>query len=463
MKRLFRYILCVGLLTCYVTSLAQSNQWREIYKVKRKDTLFGIAKEYGISIPDLMEANPEMKKEGYELKKGDFVFIPFSKDVLAARAKAEAEAKAKEEAAKALAEQQANDVRKRAIRVGIMLPLHDVDGDGRRMVEYYRGVLLACDSLKRQGISTNIHAWNVPIDADIRQTLLENGAKECDIIFGPLYTKQVKNLADFCRTYGIKMVIPFSISSNEVNSNKQIFQVYQNTEEQNKQSIKAFLERFPNHHLVLIDCNDTTSQKGIFTFGLRKELEKRGKTYSITNLKSSEEYFSRAFSQTEPNIVVLNTGRSPELNLAFAKLNTLKASAPGLSLTIFGYTEWLMYTKNYGDLFHKYNAYIPTTFFYNPMSQDVYRLEQNYKMWFHKPMQNALPRFAITGYDHAQFFLRGLHESGKDFKGIRTQNSYTPLQTPLNFKPASEEGGMQNRNFMLIHYKNDKSIESINY
>ena len=78
------------------------------------------------------------------------------------------------------------DVRKREVRVGILLPLHDVDGDGRRMVEFYRGILLAVDDLKKEGISVDIHAWNVNIDADIRQTLLKDGADKCDLIFGPL-------------------------------------------------------------------------------------------------------------------------------------------------------------------------------------------------------------------------------------------------------------------------------------
>ena len=60
------------------------------------------------------------------------------------------------------------DVRKREVRVGIMLPLHNVDGDGNRMVEFYRGLLLAVDDLKKEGISVDIHAWNVNIDADIQ-------------------------------------------------------------------------------------------------------------------------------------------------------------------------------------------------------------------------------------------------------------------------------------------------------
>ena len=92
----------------------------------------------------------------------------------------------------ALASYAQSNIRSRAIKVGIMLPLHDIDGDGRRMVEYYRGFLLACNDLKEKGISADIHAWNVPIDADIRQTLLDPAASQCDIIVGPLYTAQVK-------------------------------------------------------------------------------------------------------------------------------------------------------------------------------------------------------------------------------------------------------------------------------
>ena len=37
------------------------------------------------------------------------------------------------------------------------------------------------------------------------------------------------------------------------------------------------------------------------------------------------------------------------------------------------------------------------------------------------------------------------------------------MQTPLYFKPAAAGGGMQNSQFMLVHYKPNKTIEAINY
>ena len=77
-------------------------------------------------------------------------------------------------------------------------------------------------------------------------------------------------------------------------------------------------------------------------------------------------------------------------------------------------------------------------------------------------MRLALPRFAITGYDHAQFFIRGLHKYGGKFTGTSQQSTYTPLQTPLKFKFV-QGGGMQNSAFMLIHYKTNHTMESISY
>lgn len=431
---------------------AQTVKWQDLYTVKKKDTLYGITKRYGITIEQLMQANPFITSADYKLKKGDQLLIPWPKSQQTSETgKTDAQAAVK-----------TSRLTKGTVRVGVMLPLHNVDGDGRRMTEYYRGLLMACDSLRSRGLTVDVKAWNVAIDDDIRQSLLDEDAATRDIIFGPLYTKQVKSLGDFCQKHDIRMVIPFSINGDEVKKNANIFQVYQSSDVQSEHSIKAFIERFPNHHVVFIDCNDTTSRKGNFTFPLRKKLEARGQQYNITNLKSSEAYFSKAFSKTKPNVVVLNTGRSPELNVALAKLDGLTTSNPGLKITLFGYTEWLMYTKVYLDYFHKYDAYIPTTFYYNPLSKATNSLETSYRRWFKSEMRAALPRFALTGYDHGRFFIGGLDKYGEKFTGAASQATHTPVQTPLKFSRV-EGGGLMCSSFMLVHYTAGHNIESINY
>ena len=59
------------------TAMAQVQKYKELHKVKRKETIFGIARENGLTVDELIEANPEMKAPGYELHKGDYIKIPF--------------------------------------------------------------------------------------------------------------------------------------------------------------------------------------------------------------------------------------------------------------------------------------------------------------------------------------------------------------------------------------------------
>ena len=353
-----------------------------------------------------------------------------------------------------------DDVRQRAIRVGVMLPLHNINGDGKRMIEYYRGILMACDSLKQSGISVDIRAWNMAEDADIIQILHEKDAARCDIIFGPLYSKQMQAMSDFVQRNDIRLVIPFSINAPQLLTNPNIFQIWQSPTNVTNSSIDRYLENFKDYHPVFIDCNDSTSKKFPFTSGLRRQLDNRGIVYNITNLKSSEEQFSKAFRRTQKNIVILNTGRSQELGVAFAKLNGLLLKEPTLEISMFGYIEWLSYTRTHLENFYKYDTYIPSAFHYNPLTPQTQRLEQKYRWNFHSDMQHALPRFALTGFDHAFFFLKGLHKYGKSFNGAAGMFGYPPVQTPLMFERLGN-GGFQNRSVSLVHYTTDHRMEMI--
>ena len=446
------------LIVMTMTASAQSNNIRTQHKVEKSETVFGIAKKYGITIEELINANPEMKQQGYDLKYGDTISIPYAKgqqpQTSAPAGKATVINTAKPTTTAVAG--------KKEVKVGVMLPLHDNDGDGRRMVEYYRGLLLGVDRVKKDGITVDMHAWNVPIDADINKTLSENEAAECDIIFGPLYTNMVKPMADFCAKHNTMMVIPFSISGNDVENYSNIFQVYQPQPEFDKQTIKNFIQWFNNYHVVIVDCEDEKSGKAEFTKNLRAELENYAIKYSLTSLKTNDKSFAKAFSLSQQNVVILNTEHSPSLNSTLAKLNTLTENNSDISVSLFGYKEWLMYTKVYLDYYFKYDTYIPTYFYYNDLSADTKWVERNYKKWFEKDMNaDALPRFALTGFDHACFFIGGYSQFGAAFNGGKGQMTYKPVQSPLKFKSAGK--GHKNTNFMFVHYKHDRTIESVNY
>jgi len=439
--------------------LAQTQDYKELYKVKRKETIFGIARAHGVSVEDLLKANPEMNRADYEgLKKGDYIKIPYPSGQQAAAGSSTQQPQMSSRPVVA-----EKDVRQREVRIGVMLPLHNQNGDGKRMVEYYRGVLMACDSLRANGISTDIRAWNVAEDTDISNVLSDPHAASRDLIIGPLYTKQVKALGTFAQKHGIRVLIPFSIQSNDVNDNAQIFQVYQNGTTLNQAYAWRFCQRFKDCHAVIIDCNDTTSTKGGFTSALRRQMEQEGMKYAITNLRSGEEMFKKSFSTTKRNVVVLNTQRTQELTVAFAKLSGLVATAPEIQVTLFGYREWLQLTRpSLLENLYKFDTYIPSTYFMNASLPRVQHFKKKYRWNFHQDLQNYPQPFAATGFDQAYFMVKGLHMYGTNFTGGSGMVGYVPLQNPLSFERIGN-GGYQNKALLFVHYTPSHRIENINF
>ena len=459
MRHILSYF-CLLTALCFLSTeaWAQVQNYKELHEVKRKETIFGIARENGLTLQELIQANPEMNQPGYELKKGDFIRIPYpSAQQTPAAASAVEQPQLPEKPAV-----QKSDVRQRAVRIGVMLPLHNINGDGKRMVEYYRGVLMACDSLKANGISTDIRAWNVPEDGNIQKVLNDPHAADRDLIIGPLYSAQVKALSSFARQHEVKLLIPFSINSTEVYDNPYIFQVYQNGNTLNHAYAFQYAQHFKGCHTVLIDCNDSTSTKGGFTNVLRRQLEQDGSEMVITNLKSSESAFKKSFSTSKRNVVVLNTSRNKELTVAFAKLNGLLLTTPGIQISMFGYPEWLQLTRQHLDNFYKFDTYIPSTYYRNPLSHRVEHFKKKYRWNFHQDMQNYPQLFAMTGFDQTYFMVKGMHLYGTNFTGGTGMVGYTPVQQPLHFERIGN-GGLQNKAIVFVHYTPANKIEVQNY
>ena len=68
------------------------------------------------------------------------------------------------------------------------------------MVEYYEGLLMAVDSLKRTGTSIDLYTYNSgPESASLNSILGKSEMKDMDIIFGPLYQQHIKPLAEFAK------------------------------------------------------------------------------------------------------------------------------------------------------------------------------------------------------------------------------------------------------------------------
>ena len=452
-----RNIIITLLLALPLSALAQSsNQWRDIHKVKRHETVFGIARNYDITIDELLDANPEMREKGYELKKGDQIFIPYSKNSKPAVQSKTENTKQKEVAPAGPS----------VVRVGVMLPFLDHSSEGTRMVEYYRGVRAALDTLSKEGIKTEVNLWNINKDSVLTKVLAHNPsiAKQ-NIILGPLYTSQVHTLAEFCRKNNVALVMPFSIDADDATPNPNVFQIYQSDSQLAGRSIGAFIERFAKtHRPIFVNTNTPQDGKYAFTKALRETLQSRGIKEELTDINTPVREFAKHFSQTQPNVIILNSAAYKPLERLFEKLDSLKKIDPSLIISTYGYNEWFIYQPNLEKDYFKYNVHIPTTYYFSRTSDRVEDFERDYKNRYCQGMNpDCRPRMALLGYDHTMYFVRGMSKYGRSYVGNEKQNTgFKPLQSRLEFKRLGK-GGYQNTNFQIIRFRTDGTMDSLTY
>ena len=438
MKRLLKHTILLLFIFTAVVMDAQPTSMT--HKVVAGETVYGISHKYGLSVDELRDANPNLIDPGFGLKAGDIIVIP---------------AKGKTGVSK-------NSFNGKTINIGVMLPLNETK-DGMKMVEYYRGILMACDYLKRENFNINVHAWDLNRFTNIENILKEKSAAECDIIFGPYYSNQVSRLSSFSKLHDIRLVVPFAPGGPSLQDNKNLFVLGEFNPAFNEKVCDKFFSLFKKINPVIIDCNDAKNAKGDFTAAARSYMVKEGMKYNITNLNSSDDKFIKAFKKNKNNVVILNSSGKNEFKIAVQKIKEVRKKYPKTEITVLGYNEWFMFEKYCLGDFAANNVYIPTYFYYNAHSSATKKIESDYYRWFNCKMQEAAPKYAIAGYDHANFFIRGLNKFGKNFDGSYKQNIPGYIQMPLNLKSVSAEGGHQNTSFMFIHYKEDQSIESIAY
>ena len=130
---------------------------RDMHKVKRKETVFSISRKYGITEAELIAANPELKGEN-KIKKGTFLCIPYPK----AQTEQNIQSQAIPTDSELFRENRKKTERFSTIKAAVILPFLDgvSKSESSRMVEYYEGLLMAVDSLKRTGTSIDLYTYN---------------------------------------------------------------------------------------------------------------------------------------------------------------------------------------------------------------------------------------------------------------------------------------------------------------
>lgn len=442
---------------------AVQSRCRDMHKVKRKETIYSISKEYGITEAELIEANPELKGKN-KIKKGSFLCIPYpTTSANTGNAKPQTIPTNNE----LFSENKKEAERISTIKAAVILPfLPDAASrsESARMVEYYEGFLMAVDSLKRSGTSIDLYTYNSGANVNsLNDILSKNEMKNMDIIFGPLQQQQIKPLADFAKKNDIRLVIPFTSKDNTVFRNPAIYQINTPQSYLYSEVYDHFVRQFPNANVIFIEANSKTKDKADFIKGLKDELRNRSIPMATLDEDASVEALKSALKTGRENIFIPTSGSNLVLIKCLPQLTLLVRENPEFSIHMFGYPEWQTYTKDHLESFFELDTYFYSSFYTNDLFPAAKNFTRNYRRWYGKDMDERYPKYGMLGFDTGYFFLKGLARYGSELENNLQRMDFAPIQTGFKFQRVNNWGGFVNKKVFFVRFTKNYELVKLDF
>lgn len=427
---------------------------KEMYQIKRKDNLYRIAIEFKLTIEELLAANPSIK-ESSKLKKGEWLCIPFSKAEQLVE-------NARREAALQTTAATAKQSKKSHLNIAVILPLKENTERGGKMVEFYQGLLMAVDSVRKQGTNIDIYAYHSGNSvADLNTILDKEEMKHMDVVFGPLDGVQANILSNFCKRNKTHLIMPFATTSTYGIDNHYAYIASAQTEQVNQYFANFTVKQFASHNYIQMNCGPADNRGTSFLTKLTQQLATKGLSIRQLDVEGDELSFCSALNQFRNNLIILNSSSSASLQKAVKKLRTFMSQHPEYNISLLGYPEWSTYQGNIVKDLHALDTHTMTTYYRNPSDLRVQAYEQRFSNNFHHELIKTSPRYGILGLDLGYYVLNGMAKLGDYFDERQQTLSYMPLQSPFLFKRLGEDKAFINSNVMLIHYAPSGSINII--
>jgi LysM repeat protein len=451
----------VGIKTGAQLKIPQNSGSYFYHTIQPQETLYSVSRKFQMKGEDILDVNPGLSVETFTA--GKTIRIPTNRVTTPIEGPNE---DYNQVTTNALLFTQMKPESISTIKTALLLPFGLREGtnpknaSSNRMVEYYEGFLLALEDIKKKGISVDLQVYDIGSEAGLLPAILKTPAmQDVNLIIGGMSDKQIQLISNFSHEKNIPYVIPFSRSDEPL----MYYNIYQvNTPQSylySKASV-AFCDKYKKSNIIFYVPNPA-GNKTDFIEIVKKDLTARKIPYSVigsTNNISSE--ITKALSDSKNNVFVPADDTSETLLKLMAYLKNIAESKPQLSVSLFGYPTWQIYSMEHPDDFFYLNATFFSIFYANPTSQKVKSFYNNYLSWYSRELINTFPKFGIFGYDTGMFFIQLLHKYGTSYDVNINKLSYNGVQTDFYFERANNWGGFINTNIYLVEFTPDFTIVS---
>ncbi|WP_372950412.1 LysM peptidoglycan-binding domain-containing protein [Mariniphaga sp.] len=328
--------------------------------------------------------------------------------------------------------------------------------DSENFLQFYEGVLLAVDSLRKAGMKIRLNVFDTQQNPDsIRKYIYADGFLETDLIIGPVFLEVQNEVAAIASKNRIPMISPLSSQSRVLTSNPYYYQVNPSREFLAAKTAELIAEEYFNSNFVVVK---TVNSGGLYEEKVVDMVQEKlihsgywgqpqGMQYHVYDFSKEGAFgLNRILSPEKENVIFVSSMNEGDLSLVLSNINNL---ADDFSVTLIGFNRYEQFESISDEFFHNLKLHYIAPYWVDYSHPETVRFLKKFKKHFYTEPGN----FGMQGYDVSFYFLNALWNYGKDFEECLPYQQVHLSQGNYNFEKVSQFGGYMNQGVSVISYK----------
>ncbi len=478
-----------------------------IHEVQPGETLFSIARTYGLSVRELKKANKGLHNR---IRPGQQVRIPLAPSVRpSATLPVAGPGPSPDSAATASTFVSAFPCdtpvvmgESRSWKIALLMPLYLRENAQRSYVDssridpvtgkrikkiiyrdpnwifpptkallpYYEGVVVALDTLGKLGYRAEISIFDTEKDLSVVDSILRSGALDSmDLVIGPVYPSLLSLVSEYLREKGVPLISPLSRSSDFLRFNPYAFQCRPSRDLEDHY-VSSFLASGTEKNIVIIHADDSLScqryeraKNYIFQYlppFIRSE-DLVVREVMVPNVIAPHDTMNNirlSLEKYRDNLVWVLSDEEGFVSEVVARLNTYSEEYP---IHLVGNSTWRYFRNLELEFFYKMNLRLFTTGRVQMDAEKEKGVIRIFRRYFGTDPDEM--SFAWYGYDEMVYFLSLLRKYGKAFEECTGYFDTSLGVRTFRFRRTGWFSGFMNTSMEMLEYREDYTIQKVPY
>lgn len=329
-----------------------------------------------------------------------------------------------------------------------------ISARSEQFLAFYEGMLLAIDSLRNKGCKIDLHIFdterNVEKMTEIARQLNQFSP---DIIIGPVYGSVYKMLAEQLDKKTIPMVYPLSSRNENLGEYPNFVQVNTSFHSLAVSMVQWLNKESLSANIVSIDLNsgNTEDAEQQMLSGFLHEIPAI-RFFDWNAAAIPLDSLRQFLLPDRENIILLPTAKEAEVSKI---LPALSALTDGYQITVIGFPEWQTFVSVDHETYYKLNTKIFSYSYVDYTTPAAQTLTDKYRKYFFTE-PNSL---AFKAFDMGIYFIN-LASKFRD----RTLEAleYFPADgafSRFRFQKIKDQAGKENHGFFIVNYGSDYQLK----